>query len=167
MLRGVIEELPAHRSPRIVVAGVAFFGNPFIKTNEWSDETQIDSLWDRYERTVAVLPELPEILAEPEVRYEIRVESGDTAKTGFLEIFAGQQVREGAEVPFQLCTKYLPAASYAAFAISGEDAAGDWYGWITREWFPHSPYVADGTHVVQLRRATDSTEVWIPVRRRA
>jgi predicted transcriptional regulator YdeE len=154
-------------APRLHLAGVSFFGNPFLPA-QGSAIDRLELLWRRYRRTVAAVAGFPSLLLDAGVAYELHVYGEETASNGNLEVFAGQPVQEDANVPHQMCVKTVGEALYAVLQLHGEDTTLDWRGWIDREWLPGSGYRTVGTHDVLLFRLQPSgervaLEAWVPV----
>jgi predicted transcriptional regulator YdeE len=110
-----------HR-PRLILAGVSFFGDPFHSHAGWTEANEIGRLWQRLMRLLTQ-PDSP--FPPPAESYEIHLQSTETAQTGEYEVFAGFVIETLDRVPVEMCLKILPEADYALFTLRGEQIQGD------------------------------------------
>ncbi len=97
--------------PRMFLAGLSFFGDPFHSHAGWTEENEIGRLW---QRLLGCLPE-----NHPTVMYEVHVQNDETLLTGEFEVFVGYEIPTPDNVPYAMCIKVLPETDYAIFTLQG------------------------------------------------
>lgn len=135
--------------PQIVLLGLSFFGDPFKLSAGWTEENEIGRLWSRYTAFLTEHSQRIRHVTDERVAYEVQVYSKDTQRTGEFEVFVGTSVDRLEEVPLELSAKILPPATYAVFALEGEQIASDWALTILTEWMPQSGYASDYQYSIQ------------------
>lgn len=159
---------------RITLVGFGFFGDPFRLHGGWSEENEIGRLWGRF---MAYLAQHAGELAsvEPNVAYEVHIDSAERERTGEYEVFVGVAVATLAVVPVQALVKILPPATYAVFTFAGEQIVGDWSkevaGWMARSGHqyahPYSFERYDERFKGMDRIGESLLDVYVPIERRA
>jgi predicted transcriptional regulator YdeE len=161
------------KTQQMLLVGASFFGDPFKLSGGWTEENEIGRTW---QRLMAFLEEHPgsirHAVAE-NVAYELHVYHPETPQTGEFEVFVGLEVAKLEDVPLEMMVKILPPATYAVFALEGEQIVSDWPMMIFGEWLPAAGYEGEHTHSIQryderfkgLERVEESIlEVYIPVK---
>ncbi|MBD3408783.1 MAG: hypothetical protein GF419_01125 [Ignavibacteriales bacterium] len=120
---------------RLLLLGVDFFGDPFRKSDEWTEENEIGELWKRF-MPFAIERRNELRLADERGLYEVHLYGEETPHKGFFEVFVGASVETVEEAPINLVAKVLPAARYAVFTLNGEEIVSDWDREIFRERLP-------------------------------
>jgi hypothetical protein len=110
---------------RLLLCGMAFYGNPFSMASAWSEENEIGRLWKRfqaYSSSGAPLP--PSALRGP--WYEVHIGSSEAAAIGDYEVFVGISIEDPWPAPIACCLKVLPGNDYAKLALAGDEILSDW-----------------------------------------
>lgn len=158
--------------PRLLLLGFGFFGDPFTASAEWTEENEIGRLWKRFMDYMMKPPDTLPPIVNPEVAYEVHIEHEESARTGHLEIFIGQEVTDITHLPVEVLMKVLPPATYAVFTLHGQEIISDWGRAIYQEWLPTSGYRRVSRYGFQyydqrfkgMHRLDESTlEVYLPV----
>ncbi|NLT54176.1 MAG: GyrI-like domain-containing protein [Actinomycetales bacterium] len=110
------------RSPRRILAGLSYFGDPFHASAGWTEENEIGRLWTRLGQYLA-LEECP--YPPPAESFEVCVQNHTSPVTGEFEVFVGFEVADATAVPVELCVKVLPAADYAVLTLRGDQLRGE------------------------------------------
>lgn len=108
--------------PRLILAGVSFFGDPFHSHAGWTEANEIGRLWQRLMR---ILSTPDSGYGFPTESYEIHLQYPETPQTGEYEVFVGFAIETLDRVPVELCLKILPESDYAIFTLRGEQIHGD------------------------------------------
>lgn len=158
---------------RTIVAGVSFYGNPFVKSAGWTEENEIGRLWDRFMRLHQTGHESFPPPLEPDVMFELHLPDSGTEETGEYEVFVGYPVADASALPLVLSAKILPAGRFARFTLVGSaitdgDSYRDMYEWIgSRDLVPESDWainVYDSRFLGMERIEQSEIDVCIPVR---
>lgn len=129
---------------RMLLVGMAFFGDPFAKASAWDEENEIGSLWKRFFALLESGPgRIPDRIDAGTVGYELHIAAPDTNRTGRYEVFVGVEVSSLEAMPVSCVAKILPAADYAAITVRGDEIRGDWMGRLYSEIVPGLGRTAD------------------------
>jgi predicted transcriptional regulator YdeE len=121
--------------PRVILAGLSFYGNPFARSAGWTEGNEIGALWSRFMRMREdAQQELPAAV-EPDFMYELHIPDAQTGETGEYEVFIGYRIEEVALLPLGLLAKVVPEATFARFTVTGNaivetDTYSGMYSWI-------------------------------------
>jgi predicted transcriptional regulator YdeE len=160
---------------QILLAGMAFFGDPFAASGGWTEENEIGRLWQRFMAYLQHHDHPIPAIQNPEVCYELHIEHEATPEKGHYEVFVGVEVARLEGLPAQLSVKVLPPSSYAICTLKGEAITGDWSWQIYDEWLPASEYEPAHGYMFELyderfkgleRLAESELDVYVPIRRR-
>jgi len=118
----------------IILAGMSFYGDPFVSSDPWSEENQIGRLWQRLMKYIEDTSDTSDWNPHRGPYYEVHIYGPETEKKGLFEVFVGFQVSDVDQLPYNMVAKVLPAASYAVFTLKGRAIIGDWereiLGWL-------------------------------------
>jgi predicted transcriptional regulator YdeE len=157
----------------MLLVGASFFGDPFELSGGWTEENEIGRTWQRFMAFLEQHPGSIRHVVAADVAYELHVYHPETPQTGEFEVFVGLEVARLEDVPLEMSVKILPPATYAVFALEGEQIVSDWSMMIFAEWLPAAGYEGAHTHSIQryderfkgLDRVEESIlEVYIPVK---
>ncbi len=166
--------------PRIItekewlVVGMSFYGDPFSQVSGWSEDNEIGILCTRFIAFCSQNPTAIKHVLDPDVFLEIHVETDETAKKGFYEVFVGLRVSKLEDVPIKCVLKILPATQYAVFTLKGEQITADWGKLIYSDWMPSSGYCMSFKYGIQyydsrfkgLDKIEESTlDVYVPIKK--
>jgi predicted transcriptional regulator YdeE len=131
-LRVIIMQPSITKKEKIILVGMAFYGDPFETSAGWTEENQIGRLWQRLMGHLAENPDSIQQRATTNTSYEVHVYNAETKTKGFFEVFVGVPVEGLKAVPVDLLVKILPATQYAVFTLRGEQISSDWHLEINR-----------------------------------
>jgi predicted transcriptional regulator YdeE len=163
------------QSPGMVLVGLSFFGDPFRVSGGWSEENEIGRLWSRFMSFLEKNRTSIKHVKNERYAYELHVPHETTDTTGEYEVFVGIEVERAEAPPVELSVKVLPATSYAAFTLQGQEIVSDWHKVISEQWMPDSGYETAAGYSFQryderfkgVQQIDESVlEVFIPVRPR-
>jgi predicted transcriptional regulator YdeE len=156
------------QKPQLMLAGLAFFGDPFLCREEWAEENALRTLWQRF----LTYQERTRVDVVDERFYEVHIEHPETGRTGFFEIFLGVKVPDVRSVPVELLLKVLPESTYATFTLSKAQIVADWPRKVSQEWLPGSGYQLAHKYDIQVyaswirefqHEGIRDIEVYIPI----
>ena len=156
---------------QMMLVGFSFYGDPFAESSGWTEENEIGRLWHRFEAFTTDYPDAIPHVTDKNVAYEVHIESAETARKGYREVFVGVEVDQLTDIPVELLVKVLPAVTYAVFTLRGEQIAADW-SMIIGEWLSRSPYEPVGNYGIQRyderfqgvdNMEASELEVYVPV----
>lgn len=116
-----MDQVVIERSPRLLLAGFSFFGDPFHSHAGWTEANEIGRLWQR----LLAYWQASDRGDPPRVMYEVHIQNSETPRTGEFEVFVGHVVDSPDEVPLELCLKQLPQTDYAVFTLQGSQMQQD------------------------------------------
>lgn len=163
------------KRPQMLLIGFSFFGDPFQMAAGWSEENEIGRTWKRFMTFLENHDQAIQHVVANDVAYELHVYHEETTTTGEFEVFVGVEVARLDDVPLELSVKILPPATYASFALEGQQIISDWHMMAFTEWLPRAGYEGEHGHLIQryderfkgLDPIDDSVlEVYIPVKTR-
>lgn len=159
---------------QMILLGVSFFGDPFSQNAGWTEENEIGRLWNRYFGYLKKNKELFASFVNSKVSYEVHIEHEESARTGYFEVFVGMEIKNLDPAPYRLLVKVLPAATYAAFTLKGDQITSDWE--ITmKPWLDREGYVKAHSYGIQCyderfkgvdKMSESELDVYIPVKRK-
>lgn len=157
---------------QMILVGLGFYGDPFRLSAGWTEENEIGRLWNRFMAFLSQHHDRIKHFKGERVAYELQIYHEDTPRTGEFEVFVGVEVEELEDLPIEMSVKILPPATYAVFALEGEQIGSDWYLMIAAEWLPQAGYESDHKYSIQRyderfkgveNLAESVVEVYIPL----
>jgi predicted transcriptional regulator YdeE len=121
-----MEPITILEKPQTLLVGLSFFGDPFATSAGWTEENEIGRLWNRFMTYMSAYPHQIKHLVNREQAYEVHLEHEETLEKGYYEVFVGMEVAQIEDVPIELLVKVLPPATYAVFALKGQQITSDW-----------------------------------------
>ena len=138
-----------------LLAGLAFYGDPFSRNAGWTEENEIGRLWSRFMRYREERPD--EFPAVSSFRHpgmsgptgeipmlEVHIYDTRTEETGHYEIFVGYPVDAVGNLPAVLSFKHLFSAKTAWFTLSGKAMENDDSYAAMEAWIGANGFVRDG-----------------------
>lgn len=137
------------KSPKLILMGMDFFGDPCAMASPWSEENEIGKLWKRFEQFLDRKADTIKHKADPSVGFEVHIFTDETESTGHREVFVGIEVVELEEVPLELVVKILPPTKYAVFTFKGAEITSDWGRLIYQDWLPKSGFKSHHSYLIE------------------
>ncbi len=109
----------------LLLGGMNFYGDPFSSKGGWESENEIGKTFSRFNSYKSKTFEQAFFLHTDRM-FELHIYSDETALRGYFEIFIGEEVNT-AQLPIQLCSKFIPASDYIKITLSGMEITQDWY----------------------------------------
>ena len=133
---------------RIALAGVDFFGNPYLEGGGWSKENAIGRLWSRFG---AFLEGGKERIKHQvsDSGYEVWVDLEGEEETKNEYIFVGVEVAKLEDLPLELVGKTLPETRYAVFTLKGEEIKSDWPNAVHSRWLPEAGLEKSHDYIIE------------------
>jgi AraC family transcriptional regulator len=136
-------------SPKLILVGMDFFGDPCAMASPWSEENEIGKLWRRFEQFLGRKADAIKNKAAPSFGFEVHIETDETKSTGEREVFVGIEVSELEDVPWELVVKFLPPTKYALFTFKGAEITSDWGRLIYQDWLPQSGFESHYSYLIE------------------
>jgi predicted transcriptional regulator YdeE len=156
----------------ILLAGMSYYGNPFVPEDDDDAGTPVHHLWARVMAFLERNPHALPPLVAPGVVYEVHVPHSKAAEASDHEVFVGLEVATVVRLPLQLQAKMLPEGLYLRVVLQGEEIVRDWFSTIARDWLPRANHrLADSFSFQRYDRrfkggrqlAESELEVYLPV----
>ena len=157
-----------------MLAGMAFYGDPFAGGEGWSQENEIGRLWGRFNRFWDAREAEIHHVVDGTVGFELHVEPVEYAETKCFYVMVGVEISKLEDLPLELSVKVLPAGTYAVFTLRGPEITSNWPDAIYKGWLPGSGYEEafkftvecyDGARFKGVDDPESELEIWVPVRK--
>jgi AraC family transcriptional regulator len=124
----------------MLIAGMAFHGDPFHGGNGWTEDNEVGRLWSRFSRFWDNHRDSIKHIVDPGKLYEIWIEPRDFKDTNESCLMIGVEISKIDDLPFELSVKSFPAGKYAVFTLKGDTIKTNWADEIFKKWLPNSGY---------------------------
>lgn len=128
--------------------GCVFYGDPFHSAEEWSIENEIGQLWQRFRKLIykySIL--LDKIRVNPQVWYELHIETEEFKKTKLYYVFVGIEVSNFEESPLEMFVKILPTIQYLVYTTKVDNTNAIEY--LFKEWIPENEYEQAYPYIIE------------------
>ena len=151
------------RNKQFKLLGSIFFGNPFLKAEEWSYDNEIGKLWSRFMKLLKQYSFLLQRLSNsPTISYELHLEPDDYKQTKEYYVMVAIEVNDGDEVPLDFFIKSLPMSDFLVFttrmATRQEQGTYIFQKWMpTNNVFQRYPFILQRYDPMRYRGLEDPT----------
>jgi len=132
----------------IALAGMDFFGNPYLEAGGWSEANAIGQLWSRFSKFFEANKDRVRFLVSGS-GYEVWIDLEGEEDTKNECIFVGVEVEQLEDLPLELVGKMLPPTRYAVFTLKGDAIKSDWPNAMHSRWLPDAGLEKSHSYIIE------------------
>ena len=104
----------------IILAGMDFYGDPYLKAGGWSEHNAIGELWQRFSNFFKTKKDSIKYLVS-DAGYEVWIDFEGDKDTKNKYIFVGVEVTKLEDLPIEFVARIMPKTRYAVFTMKMPD----------------------------------------------
>jgi Bacterial transcription activator, effector binding domain. len=156
-----------------LLGGMSFYGDPFSSKGGWEAENEIGKTFSRFNSYKSKTSDQTFFLPTDRM-FELHIYGSETTSRGYFEVFIGEEVTT-AQLPIELCSKYISASDYIKVTLSGTEITQDWYYQLEHEIIPSYQAEKKNTYMLQVydkrfigmeQLEASEMDVFVPVERK-
>ena len=132
----------------IILVGMDFYGDPYLKAGGWSEQNAIGELWKRFMSCYGTKKDSIKHLVS-DAGYEVWIDFEGEKDTKNKYIFVGVEVTKLEDLPIEFVARIMPKTRYAVFTMKMPDIKSGGIKMLWNKWLPETGLKTSSNYMIE------------------